>query len=83
MYKEADNIKDPKEYGVAKDAADVVLKKSLPYMEKAHEIDPKEASTIETLKTLYYRTQNTEKYEEMKALLESMPAKEESKKEIQ
>jgi tetratricopeptide (TPR) repeat protein len=83
MYKEADNIKDPKEYGVAKDAADEVLKKSLPYMEKAHEIDPKEASTIETLKTLYYRTQNTEKYEEMKALLESMPAKEEKKKEIQ
>jgi tetratricopeptide (TPR) repeat protein len=73
MYKAAETIKTPKEYGVAKDAADEVLKQALPYIEKAHEIDPAERSTLETLKTLYYRTQMTDKYNEVKALLDSMP----------
>ncbi len=73
MYKDAESIRIARDYGVAVDAADVVLAKSLPYMEKAHQIDPKERQTIETLKTLYYRMQMNDKYEEMKAKLEALP----------
>lgn len=80
MYKAADEIKTPDEYGKAQEEADVVLKEALPYMEKANEIDPEEPSTLETLKTLYYRMGMTEKYEELKAKLESMPAAEDSGK---
>jgi len=75
MYKDAESIRIAKDYGVAVDAADIVLAKSLPYMEKAHQIDPTERSTMETLKTLYYRMQMNDKYEEMKAKLEALPAK--------
>jgi tetratricopeptide (TPR) repeat protein len=35
--------------------ADEIFKESLPYLEKAHELDPKEINTLETLKVLYYR----------------------------
>ncbi len=89
MYKEANNIRDPLEYGKAKDAADEVLKKALPYMEKAYEIaesnttwkaDEKTKNineTLETLKTLYYRLQMTDKYQEVKAKLGEDVAKEE------
>jgi tetratricopeptide (TPR) repeat protein len=76
MYKDAESIRIAKDYGAAVDAADVVLTKALPYMEKAHQIDPKDRSTIETLKTLYYRMQMNDKYEEMKALLEALPPRE-------
>jgi hypothetical protein len=79
LYKVADTIKTAKEYGEAKDAGDVVLAKSLPYMEKAHEIDPNEPSTLETLKTLYYRLQMNEKYEEVKTKIEGLaPAEKKS-----
>ena len=74
MYKEADKITTPKEYGEAQDAADEVLKEALPWMEKANEIEPDEVSTLETLKTLYYRMGMNDKYEEVKAKLETMPA---------
>lgn len=80
MYKAADDIKDRKKYDIAKDAADEILEKSLPFMESAHEIDPNEPSTMETLKTLYYRMQMTDKYEEIKGILEEVPEKEEEDK---
>lgn len=82
MYKEADKIGTPKEYGEAKDAADEVLAKALPYMEDANRIDPEEVSTLETLKTLYYRMGMNDKYEEVKTKLESMPASSESQGEM-
>ena len=63
MYSEADNIKDPKEYGEKKDSADATLKKCIPYMEKAHELNPTDVSTMQTLKTLYYRMQMNDKYQ--------------------
>jgi tetratricopeptide (TPR) repeat protein len=73
-YKAADLLKNPKEYGAAKDAADKVLAESLPFMEKANEVAdantdwPEEVkrenvkATLETLKTLYVRLQMNEKY---------------------
>lgn len=72
MYKEADEIGTPKEYGDAIDAADKVLVEALPFMEKAHELDPTELSTLETLKTLYYRMEMTDKYDEVSAQIEAL-----------
>lgn len=39
--------------------------KALPYMEKCHELDSEEATTIESLKNLYYRLKKMDKYEEI------------------
>ena len=78
MYKDAENIRIAKDYGDAVDAADEVLAKSLPYMERAHEINPKDRQTMETLKTLYYRMQMNDKYEAIKAEIDALPAETES-----
>jgi tetratricopeptide (TPR) repeat protein len=39
--------------------------KALPFMEKCHELDSEEATTIESLKNLYYRLKKMDKYEAM------------------
>ncbi|WP_372950169.1 tetratricopeptide repeat protein [Mariniphaga sp.] len=39
--------------------------KSLPFMEKCHELDSEEETTIESLKNLYYRLKKMDKYEAM------------------
>jgi tetratricopeptide (TPR) repeat protein len=62
LYEEANSITDQKQYEAAKEVADGELAKSVPYMEKAHEINPAEQTTMQTLKTLYYRLQMTDKY---------------------
>ena len=62
---EANKIKDNKKYSIAKDKADNKFKESLPYLEKAFEINPKDIGLANTLKTLYYRLQMNDKYEEM------------------
>lgn len=72
LYKAADEIRAPKEYEEAKAAADVVLAESLPYIEKANELEPGDPGTLETLKTLYYRLQMTEQYEAVKKQIEDM-----------
>jgi hypothetical protein len=63
LYEEANSINDQKEYEAARAKGDEALASSVPYMEKAHEIDKTEPTTMETLKTLYYRLKMTEKYE--------------------
>ena len=68
-----ENIKTPKEYGEAVDEALEVLKEALPFMEKANSLQPEDRSTLETLKTLYYRLQMTDKYNEVKDILDAMP----------
>lgn len=73
MYKDAEKITNAKDYGAAVDAADVILAQALPYMERAHRINPKDRGTLETLKTLYYRMQMNDKYEAIKAELEALP----------
>jgi tetratricopeptide (TPR) repeat protein len=72
MYEEMVNISDNQEYEKAKIVADDMFKAAIPYMEKAHEIDPTDKSSLETLRTLYLRLQMTEKYEEVNNLLKSM-----------
>jgi tetratricopeptide (TPR) repeat protein len=71
MYKEANTEPDINKYNVMKDEADKVLAKAVEPMEKAHEIAPDDCDTIDTLKTLYYRLQMTEKHEAIKELAET------------
>jgi lipoprotein NlpI len=71
-YEEIVNIADNQEYEKAKVEADEVFKSAIPYMEKAHEIDPNSKEPLETLKTLYLRLQMNDKYEEVNNLLKLM-----------
>ena len=55
----------PDKYEVEKNKVDVEFKKAIPYMEKAHEINPKDKFTMESLKILYYRLKMLDKYAEI------------------
>lgn len=61
-----------KEYEAALKIANDYWKKSLPYMEKAIEVKPDEAAVLETLKGLYYRFEQMDKYNEVKAKLDGL-----------
>lgn len=63
MVEKANEIMDNEEYEKAKKAADEQFAKALPYMAKAHEINPDDIATMETLKILYYRLQKMELHE--------------------
>lgn len=72
MLEEAENIppKQVKEYEAAVVTAEDELSKGLPYMEKAHEVMPNEMDVVDVLKSFYYRLEMTDKFNEMKAILE-------------
>lgn len=53
---------DNAQYQIELKKADVWWEKSLPFMEKCYEMNPKDKNTIETLKTLYYRLKMNDKY---------------------
>lgn len=55
----------PEKYEIEKDKADLEFKKAIPYMEKAHEINPTDKFTLESLKTLYYRLKMLDKHAEI------------------
>ncbi len=71
LLNEANLISDDGEYEKAKNAATAELKKALPYLEKAHEIEPTDQSTMISLRDIYGRTNLMEKYEEMNAKLKN------------
>jgi tetratricopeptide (TPR) repeat protein len=73
MYDELVNISDNQEYEKARVNADDMFKSAIPYMEKAHEIDPATREPLETLKTLYLRLQMTDKLNEVNKMLQEMP----------
>ena len=62
-------IRDNTKYAEEKAKANEIFKQSLPYLEKAHEINPEDKSTMVSLKELYVRTGNNDKYTEMKTKL--------------
>ena len=61
---------DFKKYKAVKKEADVFFKQALPYLEKAHSINPKDMATMQSLKLIYYRTGDLEKSNAMKAEIE-------------
>ena len=55
--------------------ANAVYAKALPYMEKAHEINPEDVYAMRSLQELYYRLKQTDKYNEIKAKLDAIEKK--------
>jgi len=70
LTEKANEITNNTEYEKAKKLADDKFTESLPYLEKAYELNPKETSILNTLKTLYYRLQMNDKYEEISKKME-------------
>ncbi len=71
MFKAANEIMDVKKYSDAIDAANAVYAKALPYMEKAHQLSPNDVYTMRSLKELYYRMKQTDKYDAISVKLEA------------
>lgn len=65
LYDEANAKQDLDEYNKAKTVADDELKKAIDPMLKATEIMPAEVDPLETLKTIYYRLQMEEEYNQV------------------
>ncbi|MCX7954696.1 MAG: tetratricopeptide repeat protein [Bacteroidales bacterium] len=72
LYKAANEETDNIKYKKLKEQADENIKKSIPYLEKAHELDSKNLPTLESLKTAYYRAGMTEKYEQIKEKIKQL-----------
>jgi tetratricopeptide (TPR) repeat protein len=72
IYEEASKVTDNTAYEKVKKEGDDVLLQAVPYMQKAHEIDPKDRASLETLKTIFYRLKMDDQYnqvvQEIKAL---------------
>jgi tetratricopeptide (TPR) repeat protein len=68
----ANDITDFKKFKEAEEIAEEFWETALPYMEKAMEIQPDNKDVLESLKGLYYRFDRMDKYNEVKAKLESM-----------
>ena len=62
LNEEAAMISDNKEYKKALEEMNAVFRESLPYFEKAHEMDPSERNYMQILKGLYYRFNMEDKY---------------------
>ncbi len=61
-----------KQYDVLKVQRDALFKKSLPYLEKAHNMDAKDMDTMIALKELYARLNMNDKLESIKKELEAV-----------
>ncbi len=72
MFNKCNEIMDNEKYKECVKQADEKFKESLPYLEKAHELDPKEINTLETLKVLYYRLHMYDKRDEIVKQLEEV-----------
>ncbi len=72
MFAKANDIMDVNEYNKAIDAAMAVFAKALPYMEKANELKPDDIFAMRSLRELYYRLKMTEKYDAVKAKLDTL-----------
>jgi len=70
IFEKADKITDLKLYDVEKEKFDAMFNKALPYLEKAHELDPKDRNTMISLSQLYARIKQYDKAKQIKEQLE-------------
>lgn len=68
-YEKCNAIKSDTEYMKCKTKADDIYLKAVPYFEKAHELDAKDAQTMQQLMKLYAKTNDQAKFAAMKAKL--------------
>jgi len=71
-FNKCNEIMDNEKFKECVKQADEIFKESLPYLEKAHELDPKEINTLETLKVLYYRLHMYDKRDQIVKELEDI-----------
>lgn len=71
MLNSANNILDDAKYKTAKAAAEKQLMAALPYLEKAHALDPDDMQTMQSLKVIYARTNQMDKFNAIKEKLEN------------
>ncbi len=69
IHEVAQEEKDNKKYDALILKYEETLKKAKPYLEKAHELDPNDLATMQSLKIIYYKTGEMEKYEALDKLL--------------
>ena len=69
MNEDAANIANDKEYRAKLKEMDATFAKSLPFFEKAHELDPENRDYMIILKQLYYRANDDVKYNAISELL--------------
>jgi hypothetical protein len=67
-----DDIEDNEAYQREKEKVSHLLEQARPYLEKAHELDPKDRNTLIMLKIVYANMTNTEN--ELKAVEEKINA---------
>jgi tetratricopeptide (TPR) repeat protein len=72
IYEEASKIADNTQFENKQKEGDDMLKAAIPYMQKASQIDPKDRSSLETLKTIFYRLKMDAEYQEVVAKLNSL-----------
>ena len=70
MANKANDLKSNAEYTKAKEKFDAKFKEAQPYLEKAHQLNPSDNNTMVSLKQLYARTGENDKYDQIKAKLE-------------
>ena len=70
MANKANDLKSNADYEKAKVKFDAKFKEAAPYLEKALELNPTDTNTMISLKQLYARTGENEKYEKIKAKME-------------
>ena len=68
----ANDETDMKKYEAKKAIAEGTFKEALPFFERAHTIKPEDAAVLESLKTLYYRFEMMDKYNETEAKLKAL-----------
>ncbi|MEI2759030.1 MAG: tetratricopeptide repeat protein [Bacteroidia bacterium] len=71
LANEANNIKDNNQYAKAKTVFEAKFKEAKPYLEKAWELNPKDQSTMVSLKQLYATLNDTVNYAKVKAALDA------------
>jgi tetratricopeptide (TPR) repeat protein len=67
MANKANQLKSNTEYVKAKEKFDAKFKEAEPYLEKALELNPTDQNTITSLKQLYVRLNENDKYDKLKA----------------
>jgi len=74
--KEADKlgVKQVKEFDAKVAEAKDYMERALPYLEKAHEVESTDKSTIQTLITIYHRLQKYDLKKAMQEKLDNLPA---------
>ncbi len=71
LANEANSIKDNNQYAKAKAVFEAKFKEAKPYLEKAWELNPKDQSTMVSLKQLYATLNDTANYAKVKAALDA------------